>query len=130
MTATVETTEITDVLDRFYAGWAAYDADAMAAVYAEDVTVVLVGASHQGRATGREYLARGFAGPLKGSRGMDTPRSIRVIDGHTAIVVSDAGILFPGEDSVPADRQRVATWTLSKQDGEWLVAAYANTPAH
>ena len=35
---------------------------------------------------------------------------------------------MPGEEDVPADRERHATWVMSKQDGHWLVAAYANAP--
>jgi len=118
------------VLGRFYDGWAAHDADAMAALYTSDATVALVGVFQQGRAAIRDFLAGGFTGRLKGTRGVDTPLDVRVIDGHTAIIVSTAGILMDGEQSVPEDRQRTATWVLSKQDGQWLIAAYANTPVH
>lgn len=130
------TTTITDVdavnllLARFYACWSEHDADGIAELYTEDVTVALPGVYHQGRTAGRDSLAAGFAGPLKGSRGLDTPIDIRVIDGHTAIVVSSGAALLAGEESVPEDRQRTAMWVLSKQDGEWLIAAYMNTPAH
>ncbi|HEX9336797.1 MAG TPA: SgcJ/EcaC family oxidoreductase [Pseudonocardiaceae bacterium] len=134
MTTTVDqSTDVTAVhalLARFYDGWTAHDADAMAALYVEDATVAITGQFHQGRSAIRDFLAGGFAGPIKGSRGVDTPLDVRIINGNTAIVVSTAGVLMPGEQSVPADRQRVATWTLSKQDGEWLIAAYANSPAH
>jgi uncharacterized protein (TIGR02246 family) len=118
------------VLGRFYDGWTAHDADAMAALYTDDATVALVGVFQQGRPAIRDFLAGGFAGRLKGTRGVDTPLDVRVIDGRTAIVVSSAGILMDGEQSVPEDRQRTATWVLSKQDGQWLIAAYANTPVH
>ncbi|HEX4725089.1 MAG TPA: SgcJ/EcaC family oxidoreductase [Pseudonocardiaceae bacterium] len=119
-----------DLLARFYAGWTAHDADAMAALYLDDATVALPGRYHQGRTAVRDFLAAGFAGPLKGSSGVDTLMDARIIGGHTAIVISTAGVLMPGEQTVPADRQRTATWVMSKQDGEWLVAAYTNTPAH
>lgn len=118
------------VLGRFYDGWAAHDADAMATLYTDDATVALVGVFQQGRAAIRDFLAGGFTGRLKGTRGVDTPLDVRVIGGHTAIIVSTAGILMDGEQSVPEDRQRTATWVLSKQDGTWLIAAYANTPVH
>ncbi|MFI5613363.1 SgcJ/EcaC family oxidoreductase [Amycolatopsis sp. NPDC051903] len=121
--------EIQDLLHRLYAAWADNDADAFAALYAPDATVVMPGVFHQGRATVREYMAAAFDGPLKGSRGIDEPQDVRV-QGDTAIVVSRAGILFAGEESLPAEHERVATWVLTRGDGAWSVAAYSNAPAH
>jgi uncharacterized protein (TIGR02246 family) len=121
--------DVRDVLAQVYVAWAAGDADAFATLYADDVTVVMPGVFHRGRTAVRDYMAGAFAGPLKGSRGIDEPKDLRIIDGDTAIVVSEAGILMPGEQQLPADRKRLATWVLSKQDGRWLIAAYTNTPA-
>jgi uncharacterized protein (TIGR02246 family) len=87
------------------------------------------GVFHDQRSSVQGYMAAAFEGPLKGSRGLDEPQSIRIL-GDTAIVVSKAGILLAGEDQLAGDRERFATWVLSKQDGNWLVAAYANCPAH
>ena len=120
--------DIQPLFDAIYQAWADGDADAFAKLYTEDATVVMPGVFNQGRDKIREHMAFGFAGPLKGSRGVDTPQDIRVIDGHTAIVVSDAGIVPAGQDEVPEGRTVRATWVLSKRDGEWLVAAYTNTP--
>lgn len=121
--------EIQDLLRRLYAAWADNDADAFASFYTPEATVVMPGVFHQGRATVREYMAAAFDGPLKGSRGLDEPQDVRV-KGDTAIVVSRAGILFPGESELPADRERVATWVLTRGDGAWSVAAYSNASAH
>jgi uncharacterized protein (TIGR02246 family) len=87
------------------------------------------GVFDQGREAVREHMARSFAGPLRGSRGVDTPQDIRVL-GDTAIVVSRAGIQLAGETEVPADRTVTATWVLVRRDGRWMIAAYANTPVH
>jgi uncharacterized protein (TIGR02246 family) len=130
-TATAADTEaVLDVLSELYTAWTAGDADAFAALYRDDATVVLPGVLHQSRNEIRDYMAAGFAGPLRGSRASDEPQNIRIVDGHTAIVLSRAGILFAGDDEVPAERERLATTVLSKQDGRWLIAAYANAPAH
>jgi uncharacterized protein (TIGR02246 family) len=75
-------------------------------------------------------MAGAFAGPLKGSRGIDDPYDIRIVGTDTAIVVSKTGIILAGERDLPAERERFATWVLFKQDGRWLIAAYANAPAH
>jgi uncharacterized protein (TIGR02246 family) len=121
--------EIQNLFEGIYQAWADGDADAFAKLYTEDATVVMPGVFNQGRDRIREHMAAGFAGPLAGSRGVDTPRDIRVIDGRTAIVVSDAGIILAGQDEVTAGHAVRATWVLSKHDGQWLVAAYANAPA-
>jgi hypothetical protein len=68
------------------------------------------------------------SGPLKGSRVIDTPQDVRFVNDETAIVVSEGGILFPGETICPADRMVRATWVIAKRDGRWFVAAYHNSP--
>ncbi|MGI5232040.1 SgcJ/EcaC family oxidoreductase [Actinoallomurus sp. CA-142502] len=130
MTSTVALSdEIKTVFDQVYAAWAAGDADAFAAVYTDDVTVAMPGVFNKGRTAVHEHMAAGFAGPLKGSRGVDQPLDIRVW-GDTAIVVSRAGIVPAGETEVPDDREVRATWVLIRADGQWKVAAYTNTPAN
>jgi uncharacterized protein (TIGR02246 family) len=130
MTTTIDTTPVLDVLDRMYAAWAAADADAFAAEYVEDATVVLPGTFHQGRAVIRDFMVNSFDGRLKGTRGVDEPQNVRMVGKDTAIVVSRTGFLMAGEQDVPADRERIGTWVLTRQDGRWLIAAFANAPAH
>ena len=130
MTTTIETTPILDVLHRMYAAWTAADADAFAAEYTDDATVVLPGTFHQGRAAVRDFMANAFTGRLKDTRGIDEPQDIRLVGKDTAIVVSKNAVLMAGEQDAPADRQRVGTWVLTRQDGRWLVAAFTNAPAH
>src|SRR6266545_3438114 len=127
---TDDVTAVRDVLQRIYAAWQANDAEAFAACYLDDATVVLPGVFHRGRAAVREHMAEGFAGPLKGSQGIDEPQDIRILGGDTAVVVSRAGIVLAGERDLPAERERMATWVLSRHTGRWMVAAYANAPAH
>ena len=119
-----------DVLQQVYAAWADNDADAFAALYVDDATVVMPGVFHRGRSAVHDYMAGAFAGPLKGSRAIDDPQDIRIVGANTAIVVSISGIIMAGEQDLPTERERFATWVLSKQDGRWLIAAYANAPAH
>ena len=124
-----DTAAVRAVLDRFYAGWAANDADAFIPLYLEDASVVRPGVVHHSRDALRSGMAASFAGPLKGSRAVDDAASIRFPGPDTAIVVGTAGVLMPGEESVPAERQVSATWVLVRRDGEWRIAAYANAPA-
>ncbi|MCT9010623.1 SgcJ/EcaC family oxidoreductase [Streptomyces sp. NPDC054766] len=128
MNSTDADRDIRTVLERLYSAWADYDADAFAELYTEDATVVMPGVFNDGREEIRAYMAAAFDGPLKGSRPLDEPRRIRFPLPGTAVVISEAGILLAGEDEVPADRLRRATWVLVRDPaaGTWAITSYHN----
>jgi len=109
--------------------WADGDANAFAASYAEDATVILPGFCLLGRAGVRASMGDAFAGPLKGSRRIHTARNVRFLGDDTALVVTDSVTAFPGETEPPAERRELATWTLSRHDGGWLIEAYHSCAA-
>ena len=121
--------EILAVLDSLYKAWADNDADAFVASYTEDATSVLPGSYSAGRAATRDRMAAAFAGPLKGSRVRDEVQSVRRLGADAAIVVTRSAVVMAGETEAPDDRWVIATWTLTRQDGRWLLAAYHNCPA-
>jgi uncharacterized protein (TIGR02246 family) len=122
-------TAVRQILRDITAAWDSNDADAFAAHYLDDATVVLPGGVlHRNREEIRAFMAAGFDGPLKGTTGIDDPEIVRFAGSDVAVVVSRAGFLLPGETELPASRQRRATWTLVRGDGGWRVAAYTNTP--
>jgi uncharacterized protein (TIGR02246 family) len=128
MTGTAIHTTVTDALRATVAAWDANNADAFADLYTPDATVVLPGGTFlRGREEIRRYMAAGFAGPLRGTRGSDEQDSVRVV-GDCAVVVSRSGYLQPGESAPAPERARRATWTLSRHDDRWLVEAYHNCP--
>jgi uncharacterized protein (TIGR02246 family) len=57
------------------------------------------------------------------------PVDVRFLTGDTAIVVSEDGIIFPGQDAVASERLVRATWVLVRRDGGWRIASYHNSPA-
>ncbi|MBF6061100.1 SgcJ/EcaC family oxidoreductase [Nocardia terpenica] len=118
---------VRDVLRSAMEAWSNNDADAFTSFYAEDVSVVLpAGVYHKNRKEIRQYMAAGFAGPLKGSEGIDRQESVRILGEDAAVVVSLSGYRLPGESEVPPGRLRRATWVLAKENGRWLVKAYHN----
>lgn len=128
---TADATAVREVLSQAYTAWADNDADAFAALYTEDATVVMPGVFHPDRAAMHAYMGAGFAGPLKGSRAVDEERSLRIL-GDAAVVISRSIILRAGEPDVPADadaRTVTATWVLARTGAGWKIAAYANAPA-
>ena len=117
------------VLADSYKAWEAGDADGMVANYTADATAIMTGSLRNSRDVIRENMALAFAGPLKGSSTYNKQLSLRFVGSDAAIVVSESGILFPGQSEVPDESRVNATWVLERRDGSWLVAAYHNSPA-
>ena len=116
------------VLDEVYAAWAAGDADAFVAPYAEHATAVLPGSYLQDKEAIRTTMAEGFTGPLRGSKGLHQVQSIRFPGADTAIVISKGGIVYAGQTGTAAETRSVETWVLSRQDGTWRIEAFHNSP--
>lgn len=117
------------VIDRVYAAWADQDADAFVDSYAADATATLAGSYLADREAIRTTMAAAFAGPLKGSRGVARVRDVRLLGTDAAVVTSTSAIVFAGEDEPAKPTEALDTWTLSRQDGSWFVAAYHSSPA-
>jgi uncharacterized protein (TIGR02246 family) len=111
-----------------YKAWEAGDADGMVANYTADATAIMPGSLRDSRDVIRENMALAFAGPLKGSSTHNKQLSLRFLGSDAAIVVSESGILFAGQTEVPDPGKVNATWVFEKRDGQWLIAAYHNSP--
>jgi uncharacterized protein (TIGR02246 family) len=120
---------INAMLSEMYQYWTDNNADGFAKYYTEDATAILPGSLRGSRQVIRDMLAAAFDGPLKGSSTVDRQLSIRFVGEDVAIAISESGILFPGEQTVPEERKIYATWVFEKRDGRWMVAAYHNSPA-
>ena len=121
---------VLDVLKGVYEAWEANDAEAFVADYLDDASVVQPGVYRKSRQETQATMAGAFAGPLNGSRVIDQPQDVRFPNEETAIVISEGGIVFPGQNSVPSEGMVRATWVLAKRDGRWFVAAYHYSAAN
>jgi uncharacterized protein (TIGR02246 family) len=116
------------VLVESYKAWEAGDAEGMVADYTTDATAIMTGSFRDSREAVRENMALAFAGPLKGSSTYNKQLSLRFVGRDAAIVVSESGILFAGQTEVPDAGKVNCTWVLEKQNDQWLIAAYHNSP--
>jgi uncharacterized protein (TIGR02246 family) len=116
------------VLADSYEAWGAGDADGMVANYTGDATAIMTGSLRGSRDVIRESMALAFEGPLKGSTTYNKQLSLRFVGRDAAIVVSESGILFAGQTEVLETGKVNATWVFEKRDGQWLIAAYHNSP--
>ncbi|MEV0460191.1 SgcJ/EcaC family oxidoreductase [Catellatospora methionotrophica] len=120
---------VTSVPQRIIEAWAKHDADAFAAAFTEDGTLILPGDIFlRGREEVRGFMAAAFAGPYQGTRVTGTPLALKPLGESVVLVLTQGGVLAPGEEAVSAERAIRASWLLAKQDGEWLITAYQNTP--
>lgn len=120
--------EMRAVPERIVQGWAANDADAVAAVFTTDTDFVIGdGTFLRGREELRRYMAAGFDGFLKDTRVTAPVESVRCLSSTVGVVHTLGGILMPGETEVPPERQGVQVFVVTKHGGEWLVDVYQNT---
>ena len=125
---TEDAAAIQAVLVDSYKAWEAGDADGMVASYTADATAIMTGSLRDGRDVIRKGMALAFEGPLKDTSTYNKQLSLRFVGRDAAIVVSESGILFAGQTEVPDTGKVNATWVLEKRDGNWLIAAYHNSP--
>ncbi len=116
------------VLARSYKAWEAGDADGMVADYTEDATAIQTGSLRDGRDAVRTNMALAFADRLKNTSTYNKYLSFRFLGEDAAILVSESGILFPGQAEVAETARVIATWVFEKRDGRWMIAAYHNSP--
>ncbi|MGW4461160.1 SgcJ/EcaC family oxidoreductase [Micromonospora sp. NPDC004704] len=131
MTTEVSTDKaaIAAVPQRVVEAWAKQDAAAFAGVFTADGTLILPGLFLKGQDDIRAYMSQAFEGPFKGTRVTGQPIDLRV-HGDLGIVVTQGGVLAPGDAEVTPERAIRATWIVIKDDGEWRLAAYQNSPVN
>ncbi|MFG1797463.1 SgcJ/EcaC family oxidoreductase [Nocardia sp. NPDC049149] len=119
--------EIAAVFAQLVEAWDRGDADAYGAVFTEDATYTAwFGALYQGRADIVESHRALFGSFLKGTKMADDVVDIRFYGPDTA-VLNSRGDIYKGKPKPGEKLTKVQTYTLVRQDGRWLIAAFQNT---
>ncbi len=73
-------------------------------------------------------MSAAFSGPLKGTTVISAPVSTDYINAETGLVITEGGVILPGETDVSTERAIRGTWVLAPEDGEWRIRAYHSSP--
>jgi uncharacterized protein (TIGR02246 family) len=119
---------IASLTQRVVAAWAYQDASSFADVFTEDGTMILEGVYRKGRTEIRDYMAAAFEGAYKGTQVTGKPIDMRPLGNGAAILLSQGGVLEPGDSEVSEEAAIRAAWVVVRHDGQWRLAAYQNTP--
>lgn len=116
------------VLEAQLTAWAAGDGAAFAATVTEDSDLIAFDGTHLvGRQEIASFMQMQFDTVLAGIQVVAEPVRIRFIGDDSVVMITRGGVIFPGEIEVPAERDSIQTFVLTKQDGRWLVEAFQNT---
>jgi uncharacterized protein (TIGR02246 family) len=125
MIDTDRTAALTAVIDSLADAWARGDADAYGAHFTEDATyITFVGTRYQGRQDITDGHRALFAKFLKGTTLAHEVLDVRFL-GTDAAVLTSSGDTVKGAS--PKKLTKVQTYTLVREGGRWLVAAFHNT---
>lgn len=129
-TSAADETAVRAVVDGVYAAWAANDARAFVADYAEEATAQLPGTLLPSREAVRSCMEAEFAGRLRGTRATHEVVSLRLIAPDAAVVIGRAVIVMPGQTEPAKATATLDTWVLARRNGAWRIEAFHGCPEH
>ncbi len=114
---------------RIQAAWAVNDADAFADTFAENGSLLMRDNQLTSREQIRSYMANGFAGPLKGARVKGWPIAVNFLTDDVAMVITEGGIIMPGQDGIDAANFIRAVWIVNRRpDGRLVLVSHQGSP--
>lgn len=117
-----------DVVDGIGDAWARNDPNAFANAYTDDATMILSGDRYfTGRETIRQVATRQFESAHRNTTLLQNIINVRALGDDTIVVITEGGVLAPGETVPAPERALHATWVLAKKNDSWQIAAYQNS---
>ncbi|MFE5243242.1 MULTISPECIES: SgcJ/EcaC family oxidoreductase [unclassified Streptomyces] len=113
---------------RVRAAWEAQDADAVAAMFAENGSLLVGDEQLTGRDEIRDFLRTAFQEGYRGTRIPEEPLDVKLLAPDVALAITQGGRVAEGADTwAPEDGYR-AMWVLAKRDGDWQVVCRQTSP--
>lgn len=121
--------EVLGVPLRLVTAWAKNDVEEIVNIFTDDGILILPGDVYkQGKDEIRSFLAASFAGPFKGTGVNGKPVDLRFASADVALIRTHGGVLAPGETEIEPELAVRSGWTCVRQDGQWYLASYQNSP--
>jgi uncharacterized protein (TIGR02246 family) len=128
-TGATDEIRVADLYSTLIAGWNDRDATAFASVFADDGGLIgFDGSDPQGRTTIERELQAIFD-DHQPARYVAKVRTIQLLAPHVALLRAVVGMIPPGESDLKSDRNAHQTLLARKDDDEWHVVLFQNTPA-
>jgi uncharacterized protein (TIGR02246 family) len=125
-----ERPQVINVVQGVHEAWDQGDPDLFVSDYLEDASVTLPGSFMKSREEIHAALAHSFNGPLRGTRASGKVLDVRFLNDETAVVITETGVLIPGESAARPERTAYVTWVLAKRNGKWRLAVYSSSCRH
>jgi uncharacterized protein (TIGR02246 family) len=110
-------------------GWNETDADAFAAPFADDGTVIgFDGSELVGRRAIVAEMSRIFA-DHRPARYVSKVRTIELLGSDVLLLRAVVGMIPPNEAELHPDRNAWQTLVATRRDGRWQIVLFQNTPA-
>jgi uncharacterized protein (TIGR02246 family) len=109
-------------------GWSHANGSMIASAYAGDGTLVAGdGTVTRGPDAIARYHDRLFQDFLKGTRLTVAVRSVHFLNEDVALMQTEGGILWPGQQQLAPGNSGVQSFVAVRQDGTWRVRLFQNT---
>lgn len=126
-------TAITDVPHRLFDAWNRGDAAGVAAQFTTDGHMIPSnGAYLTSRNSIASFYTSAFAGPLKDTRMIGRPLTVRCLSTTTAVIDGLGGLLKPGDtytdpEQVPIGQRIIVSWTAVRVGNTYYMKEFQST---
>jgi uncharacterized protein (TIGR02246 family) len=121
--------EIRSLYQKLLASWNRRSSEDFASLFAEDGNVVgFDGSMNNGRSEIESDLRRIF-GDHQPAAFVGKVRDVRFLAPEVAILRAVAGMVPPGQSDLKPEVNAIQTLVAARQDGQWRIAVFQNTPA-
>jgi uncharacterized protein (TIGR02246 family) len=124
-----EETAVSDLYKQLLDSWNRRDAAGFAALYDEDSEVIgFDGSQMFGRAEIELTLGQIFADHMTATY-VSKIRGVRFLAPGVAVLRAVVGMVPPGKEDINPDTNALQTLVAAKQEGQWRITLFQNTPA-
>jgi uncharacterized protein (TIGR02246 family) len=122
-------TAVSELYQQLLDSWNRRDAASFAALYDEDSEVVgFDGSQMFGRVEIESTLGQIFADHMTATY-VSKIRGVRFLAPEVAVLRAVVGMIPPGKQDINSDTNAIQTLVATKQEGQWRIALFQNTPA-